>query len=425
MVRVAVLVAVLVGGGFGWVFMTSCSSSGGEAALPTGPPIRIFLADLDASQFEVGFDLIINSGDIEVLSLSDSPVLRSTIRLARCRVLVRREEILVDDVPFGKQVRLASSARSGFRVGGIRVGGVQDDTGGWRGVLDLIFYQGQSGGRAKLRLINELNLEEYIAGVVGKEMGGDRFPLEALKAQAVAARTYTLYNLKKRLDLYGRMPLADAFPRTIHFQSYGGIAAETPKILRATRETSGKVLTHGGRMFQAFYHSTCGGRTAAGAYFGEQPDTEPLQGGFCENCRSAPHYEWKVEYALQDLGDVLRSWAQAHDVAMGDLHDVVPTETLEGGHSQYLKIVHADGSFEILTEQFRSLSGRNFESPVRSSRFEVDVDRKRNRIRFEGRGYGHGVGLCQYGAGERARQNEAFGEILGFYYPKSGLMKVY
>lgn len=395
--------------------LASCSDPPERTALPAGPPIRIHLLDVGADEV---VELSVVDGQIEVYSLSDSPVLRATIPRSDCRIATRDGQVSIAGTLYGKQLRLASSTGAGFRIapGGDRAGAQ-----GYRGVLDLIFYPDES----KLRLINQLNLEGYIAGVVGEEMGGDQFPLEALKAQAVAARTYTLYNLKKRLDLYGRMPLGEAFPATVHFQSYGGLAAESPRILRATRETAGKVLTYGGRMFQAYYHSACGGRTASGVYFGERPDTEPLRGGFCDSCRSAPFYEWEVDYPLKDLGDVLRAWARARDVTMGELQDIVPARTLESGHHQYLKIVHTGGSFEMLTEHFRSLTGRYFESPVRSSRFEVHVDPKEKRVHFEGRGQGHGVGLCQYGAGQRARENESCGDILGFYYPKAGLKTVY
>ncbi len=289
----------------------------------------------------------------------------------------------------------------------------------YRGVLDIYNHGG------KLRLINQLPLEEYLAGVVGKEMSGSRFPLEALKAQAVAARTFTLYRLRAALQGAASLPLESAFPATSEFQSYGGAAGETAPVLQAVRETAGQVLTWEGKLFQAYYHAACGGRTADGALFNEK-DIPPLQGVPCERCQASAARRWEVKLPLTELERALAPWAKERGVKLGKIQDLQPVEKEANGRSRYLRVVHAAGRFEVRLDRFRQLVNAESTKRLRSCAFAVSVFREQGLAVFEGRGSGHGVGLCQSGAAAMAANDRrSSGQLLSHYYPECGILKVY
>ncbi|MBI4586635.1 MAG: SpoIID/LytB domain-containing protein [Planctomycetes bacterium] len=295
----------------------------------------------------------------------------------------------------------------------------QQGEGAYRGVLDVFNHGG------KLRLINQLPLEEYLAGVVGKEMSGSRFPLEALKAQAVAARTFTLYRLRAAMQGAASLPLESAFPATSEFQSYGGAACETVPVLQAVRETAGQVLTWEGKLFQAYYHASCGGSTASGALFNEK-DIPPLHGVPCARCQASPERRWELKIPLAELERALAPWARERGVKLGKIQEVQPVENGARGRSRYLRVVHAAGRFEIRLDRFRQLLNAEAPNRLRSCAFTASILPEPALAMFQGSGFGHGVGLCQSGAAAMAAgDRRSFGELLTHYYPECGILKVY
>ena len=161
--------------------------------------------------------------------------------------------------------------------------------------------------RSGLTVVNRLGMESYLLGVVSAEMGR-RSPVEqeALRAQAVVSRTYALRNLRRwrreGFDLYG----------TVADQAYGGVAAETPEGRAAVRETRGRVLTYNGGLIEAFYFSTCGGRTAEGyevfrgavrPYLRSVSDLNESGTAYCS---ISPRYRWREEWS----GEALRATLQ-------------------------------------------------------------------------------------------------------------------
>ena len=180
-------------------------------------------------------------------------------------------------------------------------------------------------GRGGLSVVNRVNLESYLAGVVSAEMGRrDTTESEALEAQAVVSRTYALRNL-------GRWSAEGYdFRATVTDQVYGGVGAETPLGWRAVGRTTGLVLMYNGAPIDAFFFSTCGGRTADGTevfanadrpYLRSVWDTDRAGAAYC---RISPRYDWKVEWAGETLRDIL---AQTLPQATG--RPVAPDAALE------------------------------------------------------------------------------------------------
>ncbi|MGZ8393007.1 MAG: SpoIID/LytB domain-containing protein, partial [Gemmatimonadales bacterium] len=171
----------------------------------------------------------------------------------------------------------------------------------YRGVGEVI------RDRTGLTIVNRLGLELYLLGVVSAEMG-HRSSVEqaALRAQAVVSRTYALKNLRRwrvaGFDLYG----------TVTDQAYGGVAAETAEGRAAVSETRGRVLTYDGALVEAFYFSTCGGRTAEGyevfrgavrPYLRSVSDVNENGSVYC---RISPRYRWREEWS----GEAIRATLQ-------------------------------------------------------------------------------------------------------------------
>jgi stage II sporulation protein D len=286
---------------------------------------------------------------------------------------------------------------------------------------------------AGLTLVNRLLLEAYLAGVVSAEMGR-RGPteFEALKAQAVASRTYALRNRGRRaalgFDLHAGV--AD--------QVYAGSGSETPEGIEAVRTTRGLVLTWGGAPIDAFYYSTCGGQTADGVeafraaarpYLRSFPDLDEHGLAYC---RISPRYHWREEWS----GDVLRRTlrrtlpvaAGVPAVRAGEVRDVWVAQRTASGRVNRLGIsLQADRVMvegQAVRRVLRPASG----DLLRSAAFTLTTTRagrEITRLVAEGSGAGHGVGLCQWGAVGRSRAGQDFHRILAAYFPGATLERVY
>ncbi|HOX30863.1 MAG TPA: SpoIID/LytB domain-containing protein, partial [Spirochaetales bacterium] len=136
-----------------------------------------------------------------------------------------------------------------------------------------------------LTVIEEVGLEEYLYGVLPLEMGPN-WPLEALKAQAVVARTYTLAH-RKRFNDSGYDLSAD-----VKSQVYGGSTYDYPSVLEAVRSTAGEVLTYKGKLVDAYYHAACGGHSTSPQW--NDDVIKPLRGVFCKFCKSSNNYDWSA-----------------------------------------------------------------------------------------------------------------------------------
>ncbi len=272
-------------------------------------------------------------------------------------------------------------------------------------------------GAAALLVVNLVDLESYVAGVVGHEIGF-RAPAEALKSQAVAARTYAVARAK---DVRAQAPQAafDLHDDT-RSQVYGGFCREQP-IWQAVWATRGQVMTDRGRIFPAYYHAVCGGRTEPAESVFPKDRCPPLQGNVsCEGCRGAARYNWIATLPEWRI----RSRLNAAGYTLGPIQTIVPGEATGGGRIGKLVLDFAAppkaGSLRIGATDFRLLAG---DQTIRSTRFRVVRDDA--AFRFEGQGWGHGVGLCQEGTVALARAGRGADQILGFYYPGHTLAQAY
>ncbi len=268
---------------------------------------------------------------------------------------------------------------------------------------DLLIAKDKDGG---LLFINVVDIESYIKGVLVHEIS-PKWPLAALKAQAVAARTYAFYQKQVRKDKPYDVT-AD-----VSSQVYGGSKAEKGRTNRAVNFTAGEVLAYGGKVFPAYFHATCGGVTENASELW-QIDIEPLAGGrLCSFCSSSPHFFWK---RALDLAAVRKKLGERYTLRE-DPASLAVKERNPTGRVRALIIKDKAGrTMEISAKDFRQLMGPD---AVRSTNFSITLEA--GKVVLSGKGWGHGVGLCQWGALGMARRGYDYKKILDFYYPGASL----
>jgi stage II sporulation protein D len=257
-------------------------------------------------------------------------------------------------------------------------------------------------------VINQLPLEDYLVGLINCEISS-AWPIEAVKAQAIIARTYAINRKMARISSPYHLE------SSVIDQVYEGCLIEDSRARRAVLDTAGEVLTFRGGIIQAFYHSSCGGRTeAAENVWGAQ--LSYLKGVDCQYCLTSPTATlWEYKLSLKELEERLRS--AGHKVS--GVSDIKPGVTNSRGRLKQLIILTSNGTVSISGEQFRKAVGYG---AIKSTRFTIK--NAKNEISFFGSGNGHGVGLCQWGAKQRALDGFGSGEILAYYYPGTELKKL-
>lgn len=242
-----------------------------------------------------------------------------------------------------------------------------------------------------LTVINQVNVEDYLYSVVGGEMVAS-WPLEALKAQAVAARSYALHKQE------GAQNRLYDVKSTTASQVYKGIKSETPRTVEAVNTTQGEVLTYGGRPILAVFHSSSGGHTENVEDIWSRP--LPYLRGVADYDQTAPVYQWEKILSNREMGRRLGN--------LGTIHSLIPEQTTPQGRIVKLKVVGDRATQTISGKQFRKALD------LRSTLFQVNATRQGFVI--SGRGFGHGVGLSQWGAYYLAQQGANYRQILGHYY---------
>lgn len=269
----------------------------------------------------------------------------------------------------------------------------------YRGVAEL------SVADKGILVVNQLPLEEYLVGLINCEISS-AWPIEAVKAQAIIARTYAVNRKMARMSALYHLE------SSVLDQVYGGSLIEDSRARRAVLETEGEVLTYNGSIIQAFYHSSCGGSTESSedVWGASLPY---LKGIECQYCLSSPSgTSWEYKLSLKELEERLRS--AGHNVS--GLYDIKPGALNSRGRLKQLFLLASRGDCAISGEQFRKAIGYGF---IKSTRFTLK--NSKNEISFSGSGNGHGVGLCQWGAKQRALAGFDCGEILSYYYPGTEL----
>jgi stage II sporulation protein D len=270
----------------------------------------------------------------------------------------------------------------------------------YRGYLLIV----KSG--SKVNVINVLYIEDYVKGVLPKEVGAD-WHIEALKAQAVISRTYAIANLKHHcqqgFDLCS----------TTHCQVYGGAGAETKNTSLAVSQTRGEVLAFKGNLAQTVFHSTCGGHTQDPKYIWNWKETPPyLKGVKCNSCSKSPHAKWEQSLDENFIRNKLK--------IAGEIKRIKVNGKTSSGAAKELKIIHSDGECILNAYKFRTSVDA---WKIKSHSFN-SIKIKDGKIIFCGKGWGHGAGLCQCGAKGMAEKGKKYPKILSFYYPKTKIESV-
>lgn len=257
---------------------------------------------------------------------------------------------------------------------------------------------------AGLTVVHALPLEDYVAAVVGSEMPAS-FPAQALQAQAVAARTFAVF---KKLEAVaaGRDWHLGA---TVLDQVYRA-GRPDPRARAAADATAGEVLVHEHAPVEAYFHSTCGGRTERGApALGR--DLPYLASVSCGRCQESPRYRWTARVPAAEVGRAIG--------LAGPPSAVRVVARTASGRAERLQ-ASGHGRAALSAVELRQRLG--FER-LPSLAFDVRV--AGGTVIFEGRGSGHGAGLCQWGAAGAARQGEDYRRILARYYPGTEIVRMY
>lgn len=253
---------------------------------------------------------------------------------------------------------------------------------------------------AKLLVINHIDLEDYVKGILYHE-SSHYWPIEALKAQAIISRSYALYQMQENK--------AKDFDMTsdIYSQVYGGKTSERYRTNKAVDETKDEAIFFEGKLMPAYFHATCGGHTEDAALLWNI-DLAPLKGVACPFCKESPHFNWHYDMALKEMEKKL----SAAGSKIEDTSEISIIGKDKSGRITDLKIISQSGEIRISAKDFRNIIGPNI---IRSTNFSVSIAGK--DVFFEGIGWGHGVGLCQWGAYFMAKNGRSVDEILKYYYP--------
>jgi stage II sporulation protein D len=257
-------------------------------------------------------------------------------------------------------------------------------------------------------VVNELPLEEYLVGLINCEISS-QWPMEAIKAQAVIARSYAIYQKEARKNAPYHLE------SSVMDQVYEGCDIEDNRAVRGVRETSGEVLTYDDKVIQAFYHSNCGGHTEASENVWGYA-LPYLQGVECSYCLTVPSAKWETTLSLKKLESLLKS--SGYQVT--GLREIRTGRRNRSGRLVDLSLLSAKGSLSVSPVNFRKAIGYTV---IKSTNFDVRTNG--DEVSFTGTGYGHGVGLCQWGAKQRAGDGFNYREILSYYYPGTKLLKLY
>lgn len=281
-----------------------------------------------------------------------------------------------------------------------------------------------------VRVINIVYMEDYLRGVVppeiGKRVEGE---VEAVKAQAVAARTYAMAHLKQ----YDNEPYD--IKSSIMDQLYDGVTVEDPVVNEAVDKTAGCVVMYHDQLIDAYYHSTCGGRTDDINQVWERqevPYLKSVDDGTA--CSWSKYYTWKEDFTEEQLRGRVEHYLtsdRGRDFRIGRITDVFVGDRTPGGRVKSLVVQTLDQIYRFQKDRIRWVIGRtsNPDLILPSDNFEIDLHKDAagqiTSITFRGRGYGHGVGMCQCGAIGHARDGWTYEQILTHYYTNTNLKTLY
>jgi stage II sporulation protein D len=289
----------------------------------------------------------------------------------------------------GKAWPVTELVLSPARGGTVRVNGAT-----YRGNLRFVVTS-----QGRINAVNLVDIEEYLYGVVPKEMPPN-WPEEALKAQAVVSRTFARYQMTANAAREYDISASTAS------QVYGGISAETEKTRRAVDATRGRILTFKGRPALTYFHANSGGMTedARNVWRVAIPYLQSVTDDYSAR---APGAAWTSFLSFDQIRDAMGRYG----LKVGRISDIETATLSPSGRAIRMKITHSAGTTVVGGNEFRTMTDPAL---IKSTLFKAE--RSGQGIRFEGRGSGHGVGLSQWGARIMAEGGSPFRDILLHYY---------
>lgn len=256
-----------------------------------------------------------------------------------------------------------------------------------------------SADSKSLSAINNIPIEQYLYGVVPKEMP-HTWAKEALKAQAVAARTYALYIKSKSADKPYDVQ------STTTSQVYGGFDSEKKESNLAVDETRGEVITCDGKLIVAYFHSSSGGHTedSKNVWSADLPYLKGIPDRFSADI---PNGEWRFFVSYNDMQNRLNQYG----LNIGQIRGLNAAGESPAGRLIGVKVIAKNGVTELKSNNFRIKVGA---TRLKSTLLKIAPDH--DGILFTGKGYGHGVGMSQWGANMMAQKGFGYQDILKHYY---------
>lgn len=268
-------------------------------------------------------------------------------------------------------------------------------------------------------VVNELPLDTYISSLLSREMNSS-WPIEALKAQAVAARSYAVHKiLSKQVSRgYGEEAYYDLENSEKH-QVSGNFFDATARTAKASQSTRGEVLVaKDGKVVPTFFHASCGGHTLRP----EQVWENPISGYGnvrCEACANKNAWDGEVD---KERTEKFVSWLQKKEIISKNVEIKTFVFLPSDEKSNIVRLYINDRPYLIKKSHFSRYFGRKL---VGSNNFKLTYNKVKKAMSITGKGLGHGVGMCQIGAKRMADKNITYKEILAHYFPGLKLVKLY
>lgn len=424
-----------------------------NAAPSFEPDIRVGLWSNQSSV------LVSADTDFEIINSVTKEVLGNTKAKEKVAVSINDSGILINNkLTDAKRINVVVKSEAALHY-------IEINKRWYRGDIEIYPTANQ---KRRITVVNTLPLEQYLYGVIAKEISPD-WPIEAVKAQAVAARTYALTNFKKHLeDGYDVCATSDC-------QVYGGKDSESPRVLRAVDETRGLIIAYQGKPINAYYSSSSGGYTENsenvwGTYL-------PYIRAVADQDQASPYFKWEKTLTIQELDNLVAKAGykigSIQAIALSVLAKPPMTQPDRGisGRVKYLRLIGTTGSIQLTGEKFRNMVTLNstlfdikIVSPIQKNiqftitdtagqqenkSVEINLppsegtvsvidkanlrritDNKNEIVIITGAGWGHGLGLSQWGAkamAEKAANGDAeyFKEILKHYYQGVEIKRYY
>lgn len=267
--------------------------------------------------------------------------------------------------------------------------------------------------------IEEMALDEYLYGVVSSEMPAS-FEEEALKAQAVVARTYTIYkitngNKHENADICDDSACCQAWiSKEERLQKWNEAERETnwAKIVNAVDSTKGKIITYEGKPINAFFHSNSGGITETASNVWGGKDEPYLQAVETSGESNYTQYSSELIITKDEFIEKIKQYHSNFEIDFSIENQIQILEYTEGERIKTIKI----GNLELQGTEIRNIFG------LKSAKFEINIEGE--NIKFNVLGYGHGVGMSQTGADSMAKEQKGYEEIIKHYYTSVEIVNI-